>query len=225
VSASQAEGRRFESGIPLDVTLGLRAVRSSPLLAGNIERVVERALGCRSTSLPRQRIAERVRCAVGWFFSIAVLVAAIHGCAAPQASQPIAASPAVCPVRNGPAATQVIHDLYAAFTIDDATAANRLLAPDFVAFDAGKRFTGPGLFAFVKAAHDAGKKIVWNLVDPKSQVACDVAWLWWENRGTITDASGATPIVWNESAVLRWVDDGWRVAFFHSSRAAEVSAK
>jgi len=124
-----------------------------------------------------------------------------------------------CPTRDGDAAAKVIHDLYAAFRIDDAAAAGRLFAPEFAAIDGGKRFSGPELMAFVKKAHDDGKQIVWNLDPPETHVACDVAWLRWENRGSITDASGTIDIAWNESAVLRWVDDGWRLVLFHSSRA------
>lgn len=145
----------------------------------------------------------------------ALCAVAIHGCGAPQPPQ----AAVRCSERDGAAAAAVIDDLYAAFRTDDAVAARQLFAPDFVAFDGGKRLDGPGLIALVKKAHDDGKQIVWNVAPPRIQTSCDIAWLVWENRGSITDASGTTDIVWNESAVLRWTDRGWRLALFHSSRA------
>ncbi len=117
-------------------------------------------------------------------------------------------------------AVRTIQDLYAALASDDVDAAGRLFAADFHAFDAGKPFTGPGLLGLVKEARAAGKKFVWNVTSPQTHLACDVAWLAWENRGSITEGANKQEVVWHESAVLRWSGAAWRIAFFHSSRAA-----
>lgn len=149
----------------------------------------------------------------------AVALAAVNACA----SQPVAANvhagrAADCAPGGGSAAADVIRTMYAAATVDDAEAMRRLFAPGFYAFDAGQRFTGPELIAFIKAAHDAGKIFVWSVVAPQTHVACDIAWVTWENRGSITDASGIKAVTWIESAVLRWAQGAWRIVFFHSSR-------
>ncbi|MBL9017779.1 MAG: nuclear transport factor 2 family protein [Myxococcales bacterium] len=112
----------------------------------------------------------------------------------------------------------MIRDMYAALTADDASAPGRLFTPDFYAFDGGKRFTGPELFALIKDAHAAGRSFVWNVVAPDVHLACDVAWVTWENRGSIAEATNVKAMTWLESAVLRWDGGGWRATFFHSTR-------
>lgn len=151
----------------------------------------------------------------------AVVLAAVHACA----PQPIAATthagtarPADCAPGDGADPADAIRAMYAALTVDDAEALGRLFAPDFYAFEVGQRFTGPELVALIKAAHAAGKTFVWNVIAPETHLVCDLAWVTWENRGSISDAAGVKPITWIESAVLRWVDGAWRLAFFHSSR-------
>lgn len=161
----------------------------------------------------------------------------IHGCGAAAlafatvacGSQPRAVSsgPARttdCAPADGAAAAQVVRAMYAALRVDDSAAVDRLFTPDFYAFDGGERFTGPGLFAMVKDLHGAGKTVVWEVLEPTTHLACDVAWLTWENRGSIADASRTREITWIESAVLRWSDGGWRMAFFHSTRVPPPAA-
>jgi hypothetical protein len=127
-----------------------------------------------------------------------------------------------CATDDGTTAVQTIRDMYAALTVDDAARANRLFAPSFYAFDVGKRYTGESLVALVKSAHEAGKKFVWEVTAPAAQVSCDFAWVTWENRGSIADATTENKVIWLESAVLRWTDGRWQILFFHSTRGAEA---
>lgn len=161
---------------------------------------------------------------------VAVTLAAAHGCASPPraVTAPAQLAPAqparatACAPEDA-AAAQAIRDMYAALTRDDGEALSRLFAPDFYAFDVGKRFTGPELVALIHSLHAAGKTFVWNVVDPQPHVACDMAWVTWENRGAIGDASGTREVTWLESAVLRWTDGAWRIVFFHSTRVPPPS--
>jgi len=136
------------------------------------------------------------------------------------ASQPKAVTPptAECAPDDKAAPARVVRDMYAALTIDDASAASRLFTPTFYAFDGGKRFTGPELFALIKTLHAAGKTFVWEVRPPETHLDCKVAWLTWDNRGSVTSDAGVAAVTWLESAVLEWSGDAWRLAFFHSTR-------
>jgi hypothetical protein len=114
--------------------------------------------------------------------------------------------------------------MYAALSVDDgARLAETVFAPGFYAFDGGRRFSGPELAALIAAAHKAGKAYVWTVQEPDVRFACDHAWIAYVNRGSVTDASGATPVTWLESAVLRHDGTRWRIEFFHSTRAPAAS--
>jgi ketosteroid isomerase-like protein len=147
-----------------------------------------------------------------------LLGAALVGAAC--ASQPKAVAPPVseCAPNDSAAPVQVIRDMYTALQVDDASAVRRLFTPDFYVFDVGKRFTGPELFALIKRLHADGETFVWEVLPPETHLSCNVAWLTWENRGSITSDGVATAVSWLESAVLHWSGDAWRMAFFHSTR-------
>ena len=117
--------------------------------------------------------------------------------------------------------TEAIRSMYAALTADDLDKFRALTAPDFYAFDVGKRFTGDALMDLIKAAHVAGKVYVWTVTDPEVHVQGDIAWITYVNKGSIKDASGTKDVTWLESAVLRKEKDIWRIQFFHSTRAPE----
>lgn len=110
--------------------------------------------------------------------------------------------------------------MYAAAKADDVAGFAAATTPDFRAFDAGRQFTGPELMAMIKTAHAAGKRYEWTVPDPKVETACNVALVTYVNRGWVEDASGRQPLTWLESATVRYADGRWRIAFFHSTRAA-----
>jgi ketosteroid isomerase-like protein len=143
--------------------------------------------------------------------------AALAACMA--VALPTTASAAACPRADhaAEAATSTMRAMYAAATADDETAFRATIAPDFYAFDNGRRFNGAELFGLIKAAHAAGKTYVWTVPSPDVHVACDVAWLTYVNNGSVSDASGRQPRTWLESAVLRFQDGRWRISFFHST--------
>jgi ketosteroid isomerase-like protein len=150
-------------------------------------------------------------------FALAALVTTALG-TGPSAA---AAEPQTqCATRSADAVTETMRDMYAALSAGDDARLTSIFTSDFYSFDAGKRFDGPALAALVKDAHKAGKKYVWTVNEPDVHVQCDGAWIAYVNRGSVTDASGATPVTWLESAVLRFETGRWRIAFFHSSRAA-----
>lgn len=143
--------------------------------------------------------------------STAVAVAALAASGSVRAAE--------CAPRSGADAVDAVRHLFEAAAKDDADGMSAVLAPDFYAFDGGKRFSGPELIALIKAAHAAGKTYVWNVTAPEVHLACDTAWVTYENRGSVGDASGAQPVRWLESAVLQWGGHGWQLRFLHSTRA------
>jgi ketosteroid isomerase-like protein len=114
---------------------------------------------------------------------------------------------------------QTMRAMFAALTTDDAAKFRILTSADFYTFDGGKRFTGDALLELLKAHHAAGKVYVWNVTEPEVHLHGDIAWITYVNQGSIQDASGTKNLTWLESAVLRKENGGWRIRFFHSTRA------
>ncbi|MFC4529097.1 nuclear transport factor 2 family protein [Dyella halodurans] len=108
--------------------------------------------------------------------------------------------------------------MYVAATHDDLAKFNTVAAPDFYAFDNGRRFTGDALMELIKGAHAAGKVYVWEVTEPEVHIDGDTAWITYTNRGSVQDQSGTKNLSWLESAVLRKVSGSWRIQFFHSTR-------
>ena len=144
----------------------------------------------------------------------AVLIA---GTLAASAAAGAAAAPRCAPPSAGDPADSV-RRMYAAAMKLDREGIQREFAPDFYAFDGGKRFSGPELIELIRRAQESGKTYAWSVTEPEIHVSCDLAWATWTNRGAITDASGTTPLTWLESAVLVWRDGAWKLSFFHSTR-------
>jgi hypothetical protein len=126
------------------------------------------------------------------------------------------------PVRSE-AVVDALNQFFEAASHDDDKLFNEVLAPDFYAFDSGKRFDGMQLPQLIKAAHAAGKTYVWSVNDPEVRIACDWAWVTYTNRGSVGDASGTQPMSWLESTVLHYQGKRWRIQFLHSTRAAATS--
>ena len=128
-----------------------------------------------------------------------------------------------CAPEHNEAVVDALHQFFEAAIHDDDKLFKEVLAPDFYAFDNGKRFDGMQLPQLIKAAHGAGQTYVWSVNDPEVHIACDWAWITYTNRGSVGDASGTQPVSWLESAVLHYQGQRWRIQFLHSTRAAAAS--
>ena len=134
-----------------------------------------------------------------------------------------AARAKACAPEHNEAVVDALHQVFEAASRDDDKLFKEVLAPDFYAFDNGKRFDGMQLPDLIKAAHGAGKTYAWSVNDPEVHIVCDWAWVTYTNRGSVADASGTQPMSWLESAVLHYQGQRWRVQFLHSTRAAPVT--
>ena len=114
---------------------------------------------------------------------------------------------------------EAVRQMFIALANDDIAQFRAVTAPDFYAFDVGKRFTGDELMQLVKEAHAAGTIFVWEVTEPQAHVDRQMAWMTWVNRGSIENAAGKKTLTWLESAVLHKSDGAWRIHFLHSTRA------
>ena len=128
-----------------------------------------------------------------------------------------------CAPEHKEAVVDALNQLFEAASHDDDKLFKEVLAPDFYAFDNGRRFDGMQLPHLIKAAHGAGKTYIWSVQDPEVHIACDWAWVTYTNRGSVGDASGTQPMSWLESAVLHYQGQRWHIQFLHSTRAAPPS--
>ena len=115
--------------------------------------------------------------------------------------------------------TEAVRSMFAALAANDADKFRAVIAPDFYAFDVGKRFTGDSLLELIKTAHAAGKVYVWTVNEADVHISGDIAWIAYVNRGSIKDASGTENVTWLESAVLQKDKGAWHIRFLHSTRA------
>ncbi len=138
-------------------------------------------------------------------------------------SSAIAVRAKACAPERNEAVVDALTQFFEAASHDDDNLFKEVLAPNFYAFDNGKRFDGMQLQQLIKAAHGAGKTYVWSITNPEAHIACDWAWVTYTNRGSVGDASGTQPMTWLESAVLRYQGKRWHIEFLHSTRAAPPS--
>jgi uncharacterized protein DUF4440 len=131
-----------------------------------------------------------------------------------------AAHAKACAPEHKEAVVDAVNQFFEAASHDDENLFKEILAPDFYAFDNGKRFEGMQLPQLIKAAHGAGKTYTWSVDDPQVHFACEWAWITYTNRGSVGDASGTQPMSWLESVVLHYQGQRWRMQFLHSTRAA-----
>jgi hypothetical protein len=101
--------------------------------------------------------------------------------------------------------TQVVEamrTMYAA-TADNLAKIHTVAAPDFYAFDGGKRYDGDTLMNMFKSFHTQAYTFVWTVTDPHVEADCHLAWITYTNRGSIQAKSAAAQqTTWLESAVL-----------------------
>jgi ketosteroid isomerase-like protein len=142
-----------------------------------------------------------------------LLIAAILPASASAASSACAGTSA-----DQAQVADAMRTMYAAATTDDLDKFHTVAAPDFYAFDSGRRYDGDALMKMVKSFHDSGKIFVWTVTQPHVESDCHLAWITYINRGSMKDASGTKELTWLESAVLEKQAGTWRIRFFHSTR-------
>ena len=112
---------------------------------------------------------------------------------------------------------RTIQSFFAALATDDYVAVERVTAPDFYAFEIGKRYSGKELSDLIAKSHDEGRIINWGLGPMSMHVDCSVATATWENIGSAGSAGKLQPRAWLESAVLQRHDNRWLLVFLHST--------
>jgi hypothetical protein len=147
----------------------------------------------------------------------ASLAAILSAIALPALSSP-APSGCVSTPADRDHVVEALRTMYAAATADDLARFHTVAAPDFYAFDGGKRYDGDALMNMVRAFHDQGYLFVWTVSDPQVEADCHFAWITYTNRGSIQDKSATHPTTWLESATLEKQAGAWRIRFFHSTR-------
>jgi hypothetical protein len=156
---------------------------------------------------------------------LAVILSAAFFSTAASAANSLADTPACTATPEDQ--TQIVETMrtmYAAATTDDLDKFHTIAAPDFYAFDGGKRYDGDALIKMVKSFHDQGYIFEWTVLDPHVEATCDLAWITYTNRGSMTTPGSAQPkpaaqqVTWLESAVLQKQAATWRIRFFHSTR-------
>ena len=142
--------------------------------------------------------------------------AALAGCAHAPADTCSSSSADVAAIEA------TVHAFFDAAKREDAAALRRSTTAGFYSFDAGKRFDGPGLVDAIRQAHAGGVQLNWNIGAIDTHFGCGMAWSAWENRGSAGIPPNVAPARWLESAVLVREEGRWKIAFFHSARAANT---
>jgi hypothetical protein len=113
---------------------------------------------------------------------------------------------------------ETIRTLFNALAADDNSKFESVVEPEFYIFDGGTRFSGHAIVILMEAQHEAGKYYEWHITEPDVHITGKTAWIAYVNKGSITDASGATSQEWLESAFLRKHAGAWKIVFMHSTR-------
>jgi hypothetical protein len=126
------------------------------------------------------------------------------------------ASAATC-APPGAVPVDAVRQMYAAAMAGNRAGTIAAFAPEAFLFDGGARFTPEAITDLILKGEASGMTPQWNIMDPESHTACDLAWATWTNHGTFTTKAGAAPKTWLESAVFVWRDGAWKIRFFHST--------
>lgn len=154
-------------------------------------------------------------------FALPVLVITLLSSAAHAKDHPCSDNPA-----DHEAVVKTVQIMYTAAINDDMNIFHTIAAPDFYAFDNGKRYDGDALMNLVQEYHAKGVIFSWSVTDPTVHSTCDNAWITYTNVGSIKDEAGnVTQMQWLESAVLQKEDGHWLIRFFHSTRVPQVATQ
>jgi hypothetical protein len=127
-------------------------------------------------------------------------------------------APVSPPPPDQAAVVSTLEKFYVALTNDDTALFHSVVAPEFYAFDGGKRFEADALLQLIKSVHAAGQVYVWRVTEPQVQMFGDTALITYVNRGSVQDQKGTQPLQWLESAVVQKQNGTWRILFFQSTR-------
>jgi hypothetical protein len=136
------------------------------------------------------------------------------------AALPGAALADTCAPASAPRPAATVEAMYAAAMAGDKAGMAATFAPGFYAFDGGRRFSAEEFVGIVDLLKATKTTMTWTVNAPDEKIACDIAWVTWDNRGSATGPSGTRQIEWLESAVERWQDGAWRLVFFHSTQVS-----
>jgi ketosteroid isomerase-like protein len=117
-----------------------------------------------------------------------------------------------------------IERIFAALGANDHVRLNQLLCEDFHAFENGVHVTGRELLDLMSRYHAEGRRYRWSVNSPQVELQGNLGVVVYVNHGSITETAGADPIPmsWLETVLLRRQGSDWRVAFLHSTRAAQA---
>jgi hypothetical protein len=120
------------------------------------------------------------------------------------------------------AIVKTVEGIFTAGQNDDLVAFQKVVAPDFYAYDAGARLTAAAMINLIKKAHAGGAVFEWNVTEPQVHINCTTAWITYINQGSVTNAAGRQPLTWQESANLEYRDGRWKIVFLHSNRVSKA---
>jgi ketosteroid isomerase-like protein len=126
-----------------------------------------------------------------------------------------------CPPADDAKVASTMERFLAALGDVDEPALKSLLAPDFVAFDSGRRYAGTQLQEMVAGIRRSGTTVKLTMTEPQVHVRCGLAWVTYVNKGALTKGDTVRALSWLESAVLSWDDGAWRMKFMHATEVAK----
>ena len=145
--------------------------------------------------------------------SIAAL-ALVAGSSAAQAHNP-------CPKADPAAVAQTVERFLTALAANDQAKLSTLIAPDFLAFDSGKRYEGMAIANMIGGLNRAGTVVRLSMNDAQVQTRCGIAWVTFVDKGSLTTGDKVREVSWLESAILEHDGKSWRVRFTHATAVAE----
>jgi hypothetical protein len=114
--------------------------------------------------------------------------------------------------------------LFSAMSEENRGAWDRLVTPDFVAFERGKQYDSGDFFNLIAAAHKSGRKLVWSVTQPRVQADCNLVVMSYINVGSVAEKdSPPKPVRWLESVAFRKDGDAWRAFLVTSMRADQAA--
>jgi ketosteroid isomerase-like protein len=117
-----------------------------------------------------------------------------------------------------PAVAETLRAMYAAGMKSDLKGFDALVTPNFYMYDGGRRFEGDEIMKYILEQYKQGYKYEWTVQEPVVEVDCNMAWIAYVNKGSMTKPDGTKKdLTWLESSVLEKHDGHWLLRFFHST--------